>query len=146
VSWFERPASVLLARLITIGLAGAGVSAFALAEPRGCEPGEQPVAVAQLFFGRDIAGRPGVSDAQFDTFVDQVLTRRFPNGLTRVSAVGQWREANAPTTRERADVVTLVLPDDPASRAGLEAVRRDYIVRFRQSSVLMTRQPACMRV
>lgn len=142
----DRRSWVGFVHLVSIALAGAGVSAYAMSDARRCAPGEQPVMLAQLFFGRNVDDRSEVTDQQFDTFVEHVLARYFPQGLTRVSAIGHWQEPGARTMRERSDVVTLVLHDGPETRAGLEAVRRDYIIRFRQHSVLMTRQSACMHL
>jgi hypothetical protein len=146
VAFGDRRSWAGLVHLVSIALAGAGVSAYAMADTRRCGPGEQPVMLAQLFFGRNVDGRPAVTDAQFDAFVEHVLARNFPQGLTHVNAIGHWQAPGAKTTRERSDVVMLVLQDRPELRAGLEAVRRDYIVRFHQHSVLMTRQSACMHL
>ncbi len=101
---------------------------------------------AQLFFGRNIGSRHGVSDRQFEAFVDQVLTRHFPSGLTRTNATGHWRASGDQSlSRERADVVTVVVPDSARAHESLEAIRRAYMARFRQESVLLTHLPVCAR-
>lgn len=112
-----------------------------------CSSGEQPMMLAQLFFGRNVGNRHGVSDAQFDAFVDQVLTRHFPAGLTRMNASGHWRaDPGEPLARERSEVVTLVVADSPRTHQDLERIRQAYMARFRQESVLLTHLPVCARL
>lgn len=111
-----------------------------------CKSGEQPMLLAQLFFGRNIGAIQGVSDAQFGEFVERHVATRFPAGLTQVRATGRWKAADATVIAERSDIVTLVVPDRPATHAELDAVRRDYISRFQQQSVLLTHQRVCSRV
>jgi Protein of unknown function (DUF3574) len=43
-----------------------------------------------LFFGRNISGGGEVSDEQFQAFVNNVITPRFPSGLTTFDASGQF--------------------------------------------------------
>ncbi|HEY0437853.1 MAG TPA: DUF3574 domain-containing protein, partial [Phenylobacterium sp.] len=56
-----------------------------------CPAGQDYLQTAQLFFGRNIAGQPEVSEADFRKFVDEELTPRFPDGLTVLDGGGQWR-------------------------------------------------------
>ncbi|MBE1527951.1 hypothetical protein GGC65_002407 [Sphingopyxis sp. OAS728] len=111
-----------------------------------CAAGEEKMMFAQLFFGRNIGAVPAISEAQFGSFVDEVLSRRFPEGMTHLSGTGHWRGAGKAPVREQSEVVTLVLPDVPASYTNLEGARREYMARFGQESVLMTYQPVCTRV
>ena len=111
-----------------------------------CAIGEQAMMLAQLYFGRNVGARHGISDAQFAAFVDEVIVRRFPAGLTRISGTGHWQAADRMVAKEQAEVVTLVLPDSHATHESLEAVRQDYMSRFDQESVLLTHQPVCTHV
>jgi hypothetical protein len=99
----------------------------------------------QLFFGRNIGERVGVSEADFQSFVDQELTPRFPDDLTVLDATGQWRGASGAIGREPSKVVVLVLPGRAGNEDKLDAVRQAYRVRFAQEAVLQTVQPACLR-
>nr|WP_272886702.1 DUF3574 domain-containing protein [Phenylobacterium aquaticum] len=97
-----------------------------------------------MVFGRNIDGRPGVSDADFQSFVDAELTPRFPDGLTVIDATGQWRGGVGRVEREASKLVMLVLPDrSTASLARLDAVRAAYKARFHQESVMILGQPVC---
>ena len=115
-------------------------------EPRlACAAGEEPMRTAQLFFGQNIGDKPGVSDTDFRKFTDEVLTPRFPEGLTVLDGGGQWTGAENKLIREAAKVVVLVLP--PAggdSQRKLGEVRQAYVQRFHQDSVMMISQRACV--
>ena len=47
--------------------------------------------VAELFFGRSIAGRGPLSDAEWAGFAAEVVTPNFPDGFTVMDGEGQWR-------------------------------------------------------
>jgi len=120
------------------------LSGCTLLEPPRCPPGQERVRTAQLFFGRDVAGRPEVSEAEFRKFVDEVLTPRFPDGLTVLDGGGQWKNAQNKLIRESSKVVILVMPRGPQANLRLNEVRAAYKQRFSQDSVLQVTQPACV--
>ena len=109
-----------------------------------CPAGQSEGREVQLFFGRNIGDQLGVSEADFQSFVDQELTPRFPNGLTVLDAAGQWRGASGVIGREPSKVVILVLPGRAGEEDRLAAVRQAYKARFSQEAVLMTVQPTCL--
>ncbi len=112
--------------------------------PLACPAGQAGAREVRLVFGRNIAGQPGVSEADFRAFVDAELTPRFPDGLTVIDAQGQWRGAAATPEREASKLVLLVLAAKAAGAdAKLEAVRAAYKARFRQESVMILSQPVC---
>ena len=76
----------------------------------GCaQPGAPPVCTAplkpavaiDLFFGRDKPGGGEVTDAEWGAFVTEVVTSRFPDGLSVFDSSGQYREPNGRIVRER---------------------------------------------
>ncbi len=109
-----------------------------------CPAGLESMRTAQLFFGRNIGGKPGVSEADFRAFVDQELTPRFPVGLTVLDGGGQWKGDENRLIREASKVVVLVLPQNADSSRKLNEAREAYIRRFRQDSVLLVTQQACV--
>lgn len=109
-----------------------------------CPAGQSEGREVQLFFGRNIGDRLGVSDADFQAFVDAELTPRFPDGLTVLDAAGQWRGADGVIGREPSKLVLLVLPGRAGGQDKLDAIRRAYETRFSQEAVLVTVQPTCM--
>ncbi|KQW71339.1 hypothetical protein ASE17_00070 [Phenylobacterium sp. Root77] len=99
---------------------------------------------AQLFFGQNVGGKPGVSAAEFRKFVDEELTPRFPSGLTVLEGGGQWKGDENKLIREASKVVVLVLPNGIDANLKLNAARKAYKARFNQESVLLVTQPACV--
>ena len=109
-----------------------------------CPAGQSEGREVQLFFGRNIGDRVGVSEADFARFVDEELTPRFPDGLTVLDAAGQWRGASGVIGREPSKVVILVVTGGAGEAEKLEAVRAAYKTRFSQEAVLMTARPTCL--
>lgn len=129
--------SVVLGSLALAGCAS-------LPAPAACPVGQEPMRTAQLFFGQNIGGKPGVSEADFRKFVDEELTPRFPSGLTVLEGGGQWKGDENRLIREASKVVVLVLPNGPDAGKKLDAARKAYKARFRQDSVLLVTQAACV--
>lgn len=109
-----------------------------------CPVGQEPMRTAQLFFGRNIGAKPGVSDAAFRKFVDEELTPRFPAGLTVLDGGGQWKGSEDKLIREASKVVVLVLPNNSEDSRKLNEARKAYAQRFHQESVLLITQAACV--
>jgi hypothetical protein len=127
------------ALLLVLMLAGCS-----MLQPQRCPAGQERMRTAQLFFGRNIGDRPGVTDAEFRKFVDEELTPRFSDGLTILDGGGQWKGDENKLIRESAKVVLIVLPKQGDPQARLEAVRAAYKQRFKQESVLLVTQRSCV--
>ena len=115
-------------------------------------PAVAPLLLAdRLFFGRSVpaggAVSPGatVSDEEWTAFVRDVVTPRFPEGLTIWRAEGQWRERTGDVTRESTMVVEIVHEPSPEADAKLEEIAREYKTRFHQEAVMRVTSPAQMR-
>ncbi len=108
-----------------------------------CESGDQRMLRDTLYFGRNIPGGGTVTDAQWQAFLDEAVTPRFPDGLTVVAATGQWRGADGRIETEAAQVLTLLHPGDAASREAIASIVREYKRRFMQEAVLRERVAAC---
>jgi hypothetical protein len=109
-----------------------------------CSGSQKSVVTAELLFGRKIGDRVGVSEQAFERFVDTEMTPRFPDGLTVLSASGQWRDTERRTTvREPSKVVHIVLPGAADDQARLDAIIAAYKTRFRQQAVGLVTRPAC---
>jgi hypothetical protein len=109
-----------------------------------CPTGQEARRTAQLFFGRNIGDKPGVSDADFQAFMDKELTPKFPDGLTVLDGGGQWRGEENRLIREASKVVMIVLPKGRDVSGRIEAVRTAYKGRFHQDSVLLITQASCV--
>ncbi|WP_049577145.1 DUF3574 domain-containing protein [Streptomyces sp. SBT349] len=92
----------------------------------------------RLFFG---TARPGggepVTEAEFEAFVAEVVTPRFPEGLTVQEGDGQWLDEHGVIERERSYELVLYYPaaDAGAGDREIEEVRAAYLGRFDQEAV-----------
>ncbi|KEZ02829.1 hypothetical protein GQ57_27335 [Burkholderia sp. MSh2] len=138
-----RPVLGALAIALLAGCA-APPSPVAGAQPACTQPGEHRMLQADLLFGRDIAGRGAVTDAERAAFLADTVTPRFPDGLTYWDTHGQWRDrASGAITHEDSFVIRILADDTPDTRARLTAIRQAYVQRFHQESVGITLVPAC---
>jgi hypothetical protein len=119
----------------------------ACAGPQGvvCHGTQDSAAVADVFFGRNIGGKLGVSEAAWRDFVASEVSPRFPDGLTLIDAIGQWRDMqrNAPM-REPSKILSLILHDRARDEKRIDAIVDAYKRRFRQQSVAVVIRPACV--
>jgi hypothetical protein len=100
----------------------------------------------RLYFGRSIPGGAIVSDSAWAGFLAQVVTPRFPAGLTVYRVEGQWRNDDRTIGREQSFVLEIVHPAGPAADAGLREIADEYKRRFRQEAVLRVTVPVHMRL
>lgn len=93
----------------------------------------------ELFFGTDKPG-PDVTDYQFNRFVNDTVTPRFPDGLTVLAGNGQWKDDTGTIVKERSKVVIILYPVDGAQESSkkVEEIRSSYEKKFQQQSVLRT--------
>lgn len=128
--------------IITCLAAWTYISAPALA--LSCHGTQRPKEVAELFFGRDIGNRLGVSEADWTRFIAREVTPRFPDGLTITDTTGQWRNpASGRIAREPSKHVEIVMPGRPDDEARLDAVVAAYKRAFQQRSVGVVVREAC---
>lgn len=97
----------------------------------------------ELFFG---LSRPGglITDEEFQHFIDTEVTPRFPDGLTVLNGVGQFRDAAGTLLAEGAKVVLLLYPFSRERHRGIEAIRQAYLEAFQQESVPRIDETSCV--
>ena len=105
--------------------------------PRACtELDTKPMLIAELFFGRDIEGSAGVTDADWNGFLADTLAVRFPAGFTVLDAQGQWLDPERRAVSREATKYVVIAADDTAkSLQDLDAVMKNYERRFHQQSI-----------
>jgi len=119
-------------------------AAVLVALAAGCVHRGPGVAMVEtrLFLG---AARPDgtpVDEAAWRAFLAEVVTPRFPDGLTVVEASGQWRDpASGALVGEPTKVLIVVRPPGAAPDAALDAVAAEWKRRFGQRSVLRVDAP-----
>ena len=95
-----------------------------------------------LYFG---GARPkgSVSELEWQLFLRDEVTSRFPNGMTAWDAEGQWRGPKGELSHERTKVLLLVHPDTEAARRAVRTVIDRYRKAFDQESVLWETSQVC---
>lgn len=139
-----RPAGAALLPLILLGLSGciAIDAKGGPVEQVACSPGETRQDVAQMAFGRNIGQAVGVSEEDFTRFLEEVVTPRFPDGVTVQDGHGRWLFGGV-QYREPSKLVTLILRH-PEDRAKLSEIAAAYEQRFHQDAVLIMVRPDCV--
>jgi hypothetical protein len=96
-----------------------------------------------LYFGMS---RPkgSVSELDWQIFLRDEVTKRFPNGLTVWQAEGQWQNPVGSIDREQSKVLLLVHGDTAAERQSVQAVIQAYRKAFDQESVLWESSRVCV--
>ena len=96
-----------------------------------------------LYFGtQTLSGH--VTQEEWIQFLAEVVTPRFPEGLSSWQASGQWRSASGRIVREPSYVVSLIHPDDLTANRAVQEITAAYKSRFQQEAVLRTRSSTCM--
>ncbi|MEJ7901372.1 MAG: DUF3574 domain-containing protein [Thermomicrobiales bacterium] len=110
--------------------------------------GAEPWIRTELYFGTTIPNDGGdVSDAEWNAFLDEEITPRFPDGLTVLEGYGQFLNAQGVIAEEDSIVLIIFHPaefiDD--SSVAIEEIRDAYETAFQQESVLrVDSEPACV--
>ena len=143
------------ALLITVGTSifAAGLAAGSrLQAPAGaqgftivmdCGASSTPQLRTTLYFG---LARPkgSVTELEWQLFLRDEVTKRFPDGLTVWEAEGQWRTPAGTVDHEQSKVLLLVHPDTAAARQSILAVIEAYRKTFEQRSVLWENARVCV--
>ena len=113
------------------------VAAGCAAEPEfRCPEGLQEVVRYELFFGLDHADGRSVSAEEWEAFVADTITSRFPWGLSVLDVKGQWQRPDGVIERENTKLVMLAYPPPLADGMVLiDEISREYQRRFDQDPV-----------
>jgi hypothetical protein len=140
------------------GLAAAGVLLLTLAactaDPRPlagemttttiCNAPADLMVRSELIFGTARPGGRTVSEAEWTDFLAAEVTPRFPDGLTVLSGLGQWRGGDGRLVRERSKVLIVLREPAESTDADIEAIRSAYRRRFDQESVIRGESVSCV--
>lgn len=137
---------IITTALILLGAAGG----YAFSEQRQapavadtvCGSATQSQVRTTLYFGMS---RPtgAVSELEWQLFLRDEVTPRFPDGLTVWDAQGQWKGKNG-IEQERSKVLLLVHPDAASARTSLLELIERYRKKFDQESVLWETARVCV--
>ena len=125
----------------TVGLALAACAPPG--SPPVCTAPLKPAIAIDLYFGRDKANGGEVTEAEWGTFLAEVVTLRFPEGLSVFDSTGQYRQPSGRIVRERSKRLVVIVFDAPAHKAKVIEIVDAYKQRFGQYSVFRVEQPVC---
>jgi hypothetical protein len=111
--------------------------------PPACSAPLKPAVSIDLYFGRDKPGGGEVTDEEWRAFVGEVVTSRFPDGLSVFDSSGQYREPSGRVVRERSKRLVVIVFDSPAHKAKVVEIVEAYRQRFGQHSVFRVEHPVC---
>ncbi len=134
--------------IFTVGLAG-GTLMTARPDAQGftvvldCGTKSTSQIRTTLYFG---LARPkgAVTELEWQLFLRDEVTKRFPEGLTVWEAEGQWRTPAGTLDHEQSKVLLLVHPDTAAARESVQTVIEVYRKTFEQQSVLWESARVCV--
>jgi hypothetical protein len=91
----------------------------------------------EIYFGRDLAGGHEIGRGEWDAFLDKVVTKRFPKGLTVCDAYGQMQHADGRIERQSTYVVIIVHPEDAASERAVSEIVGAFRKQFGNPQVMV---------
>ena len=140
-------AAVSFAVIFTAGFVAGGkwptpVGAQGLSVTMECAS-SAPQIRTTLYFG---LSRPkgSISELEWQIFLRDEVTKRFPDGLTVWQAEGQWQTPAGRIDHEQSKVLLLVHADSATARQSVQAVIQAYRKAFEQESVLWESSRVCV--
>gem|GEM_PF-45951 len=125
---------VVLVLISLMGCAGVGT--------QPCGAGQNKSVSETLYFGTGKSDGQ-VSDEQWQSFVEDVITPRFPQGLSIWKAYGQWQSAAGNIIQEDSYVLNVIHHGEPASDVAIAEIMNNYKQQFRQEAVLRVESAVC---
>ena len=98
----------------------------------------------ELFMGRSGPDGEVVSDEEWEAFLADTVTPRFPDGLTGLDGRGQWRDSAGLVQRERSKLLVILAPPGDGPAVPIGEISDGYKRRFGQESVLRVVSEACV--
>lgn len=142
MSFTSRRTALAVFVAAALGLGGGVAASAAPSTPEAVAFQASPGEVwkrTELYFGTTKPGGGELTDAEFATFTDKVVTPRFPDGFTELTGRGQWRGSDGVISREKSKVIVVVYPfSDRDANREIEEIRTGYKKAFAQESVLRT--------
>jgi len=144
MQWPRLPVMVLA--LAVLGAVAAGVWRWTTSEPAAvaCRAGAAAYARLELLFGLGRQSGGEVSEEEWRAFLEREVTSRFPDGLTVVTAYGQWRGRSGQLVKEPSRMLVIWYHPLASSNAEIEAIRQAYKARFGQESVMRVDSVSCV--
>ena len=98
----------------------------------------------ELLFGSAKPDGTTINDAEWQAFLDETVTPRFPDGLTVLRGAGQWRNRHGSIIKEEARVLLVWQVASTTIEADIAAIRNAYLQKFGQESVMRVDSTSCV--
>ena len=95
-----------------------------------------------VFLGMSREDGQLIPDSEVSAFIDEVVVPRFPTGTTQVCANRTYGSRTSGVIHEPSRLLTILHPNDPASRAKIHELATIYRTRFQHELVLIALSPA----
>ena len=119
-------------------------AACSVSGPPPCPEGTDQFVQYELFMGRSDHSGEVVDDAAWGAFLKDTVTPRFPDGLTVLDALGQWRNSEGLVQKERSKLLVILVPPHFDSSRSIGEISEEYKRRFGQESVLQVVSNTCV--
>ncbi|QDH25728.1 DUF3574 domain-containing protein [Neokomagataea tanensis] len=97
-----------------------------------------------LMFGLTKPNGQAISDDEWNSFTQNVVTPLFPSGFSVIAANGQWKDTvTGSVTREPSRILWIATPDRPNLQHDLNLIRERYKQDFAQQAVGLTIATEC---
>ncbi len=128
------------------------VAAATPVAPSACDAiapgvGSEPWVRVELYFGTTLPDGSALTAEQWQGFLDEEITPRFPDGLTVLEGYGQFLNSAGVIAAEDSIVLIIFVPLEFAASSSdlIEEVRDTYETQFEQESVLRAdSEPVCI--
>ena len=90
----------------------------------------------ELIFGMSRKDGTTVKENEWDAFLSDVVTPRFPDGFTVLDGSGQYKNKEGQLIRENSRIILILHPAEEPANSKLEEIREAYKKQFDQESVL----------
>lgn len=109
-----------------------------------CPANTEPMLRIELIFGLGRKDRAAITEDEWRAFLAEVVTPRFPAGLTAFDGHGQWRNAAGAIILEPSRTLLVYARPDTGVDAALEEIRTRWRQAHDQESVLLAVAASCV--
>ena len=140
----QRRSHVCLVLALAVVLLALAACAEADKGDPHCEDGGERWEEYRLFMGRGDGDREVVSDHDWEAFLADTITPRFPDGLSVIDVAGQGSSEDGSIERERTKMLLVLAPPGNDAMDRMNEISAEYKQRFNQNSVLRVVTEACV--
>lgn len=94
----------------------------------------------ELYFGLS-SNKGEISEEEWQQFLNQEITPRFPEGLTVVDVYGQYLHSSGCLIKERTKIVIVLFKKQPVNEQKIQGIIQLFKETFQQESVLKVITP-----